>query len=794
MFVLYLMGNHKSMYILIPSLAGMGILGFVQFKIIPGVIKLAAFFDLMFVNSFHMGFGTGILFYVILGISLLIGGLIYSHRHNIPELNTVILCLLFIVIGYSSYSMSVIRAYAGTPLNEGDPQDVFSLQGYLGREQYGEWPILYGQYYNAKYVDSKEGDDIYIKDSVSHTYKSVGKKQIPVYDPEFCSIFPRMHDSEPNHVRGYKDWSGHKDDKVKPTMGENLKYFFGYQLNWMYIRYFMWNFVGRQNDIQGFGTADHGNWISGISFLDSIRLGSQDKLPQSFLENKGRHRYYFLPLILGILGIFFAYKNDWKDAMIITLLFFFLGLAIILYLNQTPYQPRERDYSYGASFYAFSIFLGLGVLEVISLLRKKLDGVKAGALAFLICLIVPGILVSQNYAGNDRSGRYTARDFSYDYLNSLAPNAIMFTGGDNDTFPLWYEQEVEGVRTDVRVIVTSLFNTDWYINTMRKKFYTSDPAPFSIPREKYVTGTRDYVPFYDRKVKDAVELKDFIAFVSSDDEQAKVQMQNGNKMNYFPTKHLKITIDSATVLNTGTISPDQAGQIVKVIDFEIKDNYLMKGHMMCLDMIATNNWKRPIYFAVSMENADYLGLEDYFQLEGLAYRLIPIKHAKSPDQQPGGVSTKIMYDNVMNKFKWGNMESGKIYLDDKIRNMTINLRNNFERLAEALLMEGKKDSAIKVLDKCVAVIPEKCVPYDVYMIRAAEIYYRAGATDQANKLVKRLSEIYQNDLAYYSTLKGSDLKPYERDMQQAQAVINELSRMAKEAKQDALSNQIQKGI
>jgi hypothetical protein len=329
---------------------------------------------------------------------------------------------------------------------------------------------------------------------------------------------------------------------------------------------------------------------------------------------------------------------------------------------------------------------------------------------------------------------------------------------------------------------------------MRKKFYTSDPAPFSIPREKYVTGTRDYVPFYDRKVKDAVELKDFIAFVSSDDEQAKVQMQNGNKMNYFPTKHLKITIDSATVLNTGTISPDQAGQIVKVIDFEIKDNYLMKGHMMCLDMIATNNWKRPIYFAVSMENADYLGLEDYFQLEGLAYRLIPIKHAKSPDQQPGGVSTKIMYDNVMNKFKWGNMESGKIYLDDKIRNMTINLRNNFERLAEALLMEGKKDSAIKVLDKCVAVIPEKCVPYDVYMIRAAEIYYRAGATDQANKLVKRLSEIYQNDLAYYSTLKGSDLKPYERDMQQAQAVINELSRMAKEAKQDALSNQIQKGI
>ena len=779
--------------ILVASVVGVLLLAFVQFGIIPGVVKLAAFFDLMFVNSFHMGFGSGVIFYAILGTAAVVWGLYYTKKKDLPLVNTAILCVVFIIIGYSSFAQIVVRSDAGTPLNEGDPEDVFSLQSYLGREQYGDFPLFQGQYYNAKYIDTKEGSDIYIKDAKNNVYKSIGKKQTPVYDPEYCTIFPRMYDSEGNHVRGYKEWAGIKGDR-KPTFGENMTYFFKYQVNFMYWRYFFWNFVGRQNDIQGYGEINHGNWISGIPFIDAMMVGPQDKLPQSQLNNKGRNKFYFLPMILGIIGIVYHYKKNWHDGLIVTMFFFFTGLAIILYLNQPPYQPRERDYAYAGSFYVYAIFIGLGVLWVIDMLRKYLDGFKAGIAAILICAIVPGVLAKDGWDDHDRSHRYTARDFAYDYLNSCAPNAILFTGGDNDTFPLWYEQEVEGVRTDVRVIVSSLYNTDWYINTSRQKFYDSDPLPYSIPPEKYTQGTRDYLPFYDKKIKENIPIKDFIAFIASDKPEAKVRMQNGNEMNYFPTKKLRLPVDSATVVNNGTVAKEDADKIVPFIDFEFKDNYLMKGHMMALDMLATNNWKRPVYFAVSMENSDYLGLEDYFQLEGLAYRLVPIKHTKSIDGQAGGVNTKIMYKNLMSVFKWGGMETGQPYLDDKIRNMTINLRNNFERLADALLSEGKKEMAIAVLDKCQEVIPEKVVPYDVYMIRAAEIYYRAGAIAQANKLVKRLDEIYQNDLAYYMTLKGSDAKAYERETNQAGAVVNELARMAKEAKQDSLSTQIQKGL
>ncbi len=780
--------------LLISSIVGVILLAFVQFGIIPGVVKGAAFFDLMFVNDFHMGFNSGVIFYAILVIALIVWGLIYTKKHDKPLWNTGILCVVFIIIGYSSFAQIVVRSDAGTPLNEGDPEDVFSLQSYLGREQYGDFPLFEGQYYNAKYVDSKEGGENFIKDQKTKSYKSTGRKQIPIYDKEYCTIFPRMYDSEPNHIRGYKEWAGIKGDR-KPTFAENLTYFFKYQINFMYFRYFFWNYVGRQNDIQGYGEINHGNWISGIPFIDSFMVGPQDKLPQSQLWNKGRNKFYFLPLILGIIGMVYHFKRNWKDGVIVTMFFFFTGLAIILYLNQPPYQPRERDYAYAGSCYAFAMFIGLGVLWLIEKLQTKMDGVKAGFLAILICAVVPGVLAKDGWDDHDRSGRYCARDFAYDYLNSCAPNAILFTGGDNDTFPLWYEQEVEGVRTDVRVIVSSLFNTDWYINTSRQKFYDSDPAPYSISPDKYVSGTRDYLPFNDRHIKDPVPLNQFIDFISSDREEAKVKMQNGVAMNYFPTKRLRLNVDSATVVNNGTVDRDLAGQIVKQIDFEIKDNYLMKGHMMVLDMLAHNNWKRPIYFAVSMESSDYLGLEEYFQLEGLAYRLVPIKHAKSPDGQSGGVNTRIMYDNLMNKFKWGGMDSETKtpYLDDKIRNMTINLRNNFERLADALLAEGKKETAIAVLDKCQKVIPEREVPYDIYMIRAAEQYFRAGAVEKGTKLVKRLSDIYENDMAYYNTLKGADEKAYDREKNQAGAVINELARMMKDVKGETDSPKMIKG-
>ncbi len=794
------------------GIMGVAILGFVQYGIIQGFVKIGAYFDLFFVNSLGLPFWSGFLFFVLIIVSAIVFGLKYSVNKNKPLMNTAVLCFAFIILGYASYAQVVIRSLANPPLDENNPENAFGLLSYLNREQYGDRPLLYGQYYNAKLIDQKEGDMSYAaKDG---KYIEAGRKIEPVYDPKASTVFPRMYSNQDNHVSGYKEWTGIKGDRT-PTMGENLEFFFSYQLGHMFWRYFMWNFVGRQNDLQGHGGITKGNWISGIKGIDAIRLGPQDKLPNSMTWNKAMNKFYFLPLILGLIGLVYQFRKNQHDGTVVGLLFFFTGIAIVIYLNQTPYQPRERDYAYAGSFYAFAMWIGLGVMALADWMSKKTSPMVAGSAATLLSLLaVPTLMAKEGWNDHDRSHRYTSRDFAYNYLNSCAPNAIIFTNGDNDTFPLWYIQEVEGVRTDVRVVNLSLLNTDWYIEQMRRKAYDSDPVPFSLTNDKIIQGTRDYVPYYDRGLKGFTDLKQIIDFIASDDPGAKARTQGGSDINYFPTKNFSLAVDSATVVQNGTVAPEDAGKIVKSIDFNINKSYIMKADLMILDMLAHNNWKRPVYFAVTVGSESYLNLEDYFQLEGLAYRLVPIKSERTNDGQTGRVNTDEMYDNMVKKFLWGNMNDPRVYLDQNNLNMTMNLRNNFSRLAENLLNEGKRDSALTVLDRCLEVMPDKTVPFNIMMLREVELYYGIAnynsmmvdasglpvnsgmeLTDEkskqalatGNQILNRLADIYENDIQYYVSLKGTkQYKLVEKDMGQGLAVMQELIRLAKVAKQDAI--------
>jgi hypothetical protein len=796
------------------ALLSMAILAFIQYGIIVELITLAGSFDLLFVNTFGLPFGSGIIFYALLVISAIVWGLRYSKKKNKPILNTAILCCTFIIIGYSSFAQILIRSAANPPLDENDPENVFSFISYLKREQYGERPLFFGHYYNAKVIDQKEGAKNYAKIDGVDRYVEAGRKITPVYEPGKTTIFPRMWSSQQNHINEYKKWANIKGDRT-PSFGDNVGFFIQYQVIEMYWRYFMWNFSGRQNDMQGPGGITKGNWISGIKFIDEMRLGPQDNLPQSLTQNKAKNVFFMLPFLLGLVGMIYHYSKDRKDAWVVMLLFFFTGFAIVIYLNGTPLQPRERDYAYAGSYYAFAIWIGIGVLALFDFLRKKLPGSISAGLAIVLCTVaVPAVLAKDGWDDHDRSGRFTSRDFATDYLNSCERNAILFTNGDNDTFPLWYAQEVENVRTDVRVVNLSLLNTDWYMNQLGHKYYDSDPIPLAWTPDKYQLGKRDYIPFYDRNVKDPVELKDLVDFMGSDDPQAKARTNSGEEINYFPTRRIKLTVDSAAVIANGVVSPENAHKIVKTMEWTIDGSYLMKNDLAILNILAMNNWKRPVYFATTVGSDNYLNLEPYFQLEGLAYRIVPILSNTANEIVPGRVETTVMYDNVMNKFLWGNMNDEKVYLDENNLRMTTNFRINFSRLAEELLRENKRDSAIKVLDKCVEVMPDKTVPYNYFMTKIAELYYRAGNDFQrqdtlalnsaeqnsnaeliakANAISDRIAEIYYDNLKYYVSLRGTKYFKYvEQDMSQSLYILQSLTNTLKQTNQKELSAKIEK--
>jgi hypothetical protein len=497
----------------------------------------------------------------------------------------------------------------------------------------------------------------------------------------------------------------HSKPKKSPNFSQNLRFFWRYQLGHMYFRYFMWNFSGRQNDIQSSYTGEitKGNWITGISFIDEMRLGSQSKLTDTMRENKAYNKYFLLPLLLGLVGLFYHRKKDKRDFWVTMTLFIMTGIAIVVYLNQNPLQPRERDYAYAGSFYAFAIWIGLGVLALYDLLKKYTPAASGAILATLISLVaVPTVMVKENWDDHDRSGRYTARDFAYNYLNSCAENAILFTNGDNDTFPLWYAQEVEGIRTDVRVMNLSYLGADWYIEQMQRKAYQSDPVPFSLNRDQYRTGSRDIVYVLDR-IKDYSSLREVIDFVASDDPRTKQLPEITEKIDFIPTRRFYVPVDSMKVIQNGTVTPANAGKVRSNMQWELEPsrNYITKNHLMVLDLMATNNWERPVYYAITVSEDNYLNLDSHFQMEGLAYRVVP--YASEGDMfGRGGMNTNAMFENMVNKFRWGGVNEPGVYLDENVSRMLANFRSSFARLALHLIAENKPDSARKALDRCLS--------------------------------------------------------------------------------------------
>ncbi len=780
------------------------LLGFVQNVFIPGVLTLDWWFEKFFVNTLGMPFHSGTIFYGLALISLVVFGLYWTHKKKKVIFNTIILAFMFILIGYTSFLMLVVRSNAHVPINENAPKNALSLKAYLGREQYGTWPLTYGPYYNAPIDNIEDGNIVWRKDEEKGRYVVISRSEntVPVYNPDFMTVFPRMWSSRGHHVSAYESWGkvegrpmrvqqrdGSTQVINKPTFTENLRFFFSYQIGHMYMRYLMWNFSGRQNDLQGHGEITRGNWMTGIKPIDNLFLGPQENLPESITSNRGHSQYYMLPFILGIIGLVFQARRRPDDALVTGLLFLMTGIAIIVYLNQTPYQPRERDYSYIGSFYAFSIWVGLGALSLIDLLQKKLGGKFAAIAGTALCLLlVPTIMAKENWNNHDRSGRYVTRDVAVNYLESCAPNAILFTMGDNDTFPLWYAQEVEGIRTDVKVVNLSLLNTDWYIDgMMRRKTYEANPVPFSLEPRHYREGTREFLYFVEdpRLEEQYVNLKSIVNFAVGDNKR-----RIGNSLeNFIPTRRFRLPVDSAAVVENGTVAPEDAHLIVDAVEWEFPGSGggLQKNNLMMLDFLASNNWERPVYFAITTGAEAYVGLEEYFQLEGMAYRLVPIKSDIS-EAQPGRVNTRILYDNIMNKFQWGNIDDPSVYLSEDHIRLTVNFRNIFHRLADALLDEGQPEKAIEVLDFAFEKMPQDQVPYNYFSLLMAETYYKAGAFEKGNEIFERMLDWEEQNLAWYFSFDRSRLRNLESAMQESLGILQRISHVSEMEQQAELAD------
>ncbi|MDB4303752.1 DUF2723 domain-containing protein [Desulfosarcina sp.] len=793
--------------LILTGLVSLILLAIIMNGIIPWIVKLSSLFELLFVNSFGLPFNSGTVFY----FAILLGGIVwalkYTRKHKKVLLNTVVLSFTFLLIGYSSFFMIIIRSSANPPIDENSPEDAISLLAYLAREQYGDWPIAQGQYYNAPTVDVEDGNPIYVKDRKIGKYVITDdrKSTIPVYDPRFTTIFPRMWSNQkPAHKTIYKQYGNIKgipievqnDDgstsvRMKPTFGENLRFFFTYQIGHMYFRYLMWNFSGRQNDIESQGEKEHGNWLTGIGWFDEnvLGLGPQDNLPDS-MKSPAHNKFYMLPFLLGLIGLFYHLQSHKHDTLVVGLLFLMTGLAITVYLNQYPYQPRERDYAYAGSFYAFAIWIGLGIMSIYEMMSKRMNPkVSAISITLIFLILVPGIMAKEGWDDHDRSGKYAARDFAKNYLMSCEPNAILFTNGDNDTFPLWYAQEVEGIRTDVRVVNFMLASGHWYVHQMMNKAYESEPLPFTLNYDQYQNGVNNAVVFYNTSIQGSAELKQVIDFIASEDDRTKLSLQSGEQINFSPTKKFKLLIDSADIVKKGAVPEEMQNRIVNSIEWTVSQNYLYKNDLMLLDIVATNNWERPIYFANPSSMSKVLDVDQYCHLEGFVYRFMPVK-ARNHISGVGGVNAEESYDIFMNRCQFGNLKDPGVYVDRESMRNSIIPKQNFMRTAKALVRSGEKQKAIDLLDKCMVEFPDEKFSFDMYMIPFIEVYYDAGAIEKGNALTERVFEIYNQNIDYYNSLNDRLAKYYEQDFNQALGVIQQLGVMAREHKQIELNQRI----
>ena len=778
----------------------LAILALIQVGYLQVLPKVAAMLDRLFVNSFGLPYWSGVLFFLALVFVGLVYGIYYTRKKHKVLLNTLMISLFMVFIGYNAYAMVVIRSLDNPFIDMNDPEDIHSLISYLGREQYGSRPLLKGPYFDAEVV-SYDDDGVQYRRKDGE-YIAAGTKKIPVYDPDRQTIFPRMYSTQNRHPQQYRKWTDIRR-KEKPTFADNLEYFFEYQLGHMWWRYFAWNYVGRQNDTQGHGAFYRGQWITGIPALDAGRVGDTSELPKQRRNDKTRNVLYGLPFLLGLFGAFHQFAFRRRDFFSVLIFFLMTGIAIALYLNMPPLQPRERDYAFAGGTYVFAIWIGLGVLAVMDLLRKGLPATPAAAASSLLCLVaVPGLMATTEWDDHDRSNRTTALDFATNYLTSCDSNAVLFTNGDNDTYPLWYAQEVAGIRTDVRVVNLSLLNTDWYINQMRRDYNESSGLKLSFDPEKVVQGTRDYAVFTDQgavklKKNKFYDLEQIIDFVMSDKQQTQTGAYGSREpLNYFPTKKFAVPVDREKVLESGLVRPREASMLKDAMRFNVKRRTLMKADLVVLDLIANNNWERPIYFSITTGSNVYLNMMKYFRLEGLTYRVTPVKYGKNNiDQQTGYVDTDMLWNKLMKDFKWGNMDSGEeIFMDDVTLRQCYNFRNLFHRLARHLVAEGKKEKAVECLDYSLEVMPSHNVPYDVYMVPTVELYYAAGAPEKAKALAQDLASVLTDDLQYANSLKPNFQKGYSEEIQRSLYGVNAIVRLAKGNGQQEFANELERKV
>ncbi|MDV6170311.1 DUF2723 domain-containing protein [Flavobacterium sp. DG1-102-2] len=836
---IYYFKNYKNITaksFIIANVVIVAILLFIFKLLLPYTMAIFGKTEIFMVNTFGLPFNSGTIIVLLAIIALFYFGLQYTKKKNLPFFNTIILCVLFILIGFSTWVMLPVRANANVVINENNPSDAAEVLAYYNREQYGEQKLFYGPMYtdaftgldkNNPYEDEKPN---YQRDYKTGKYVIVNnyKNAKQNTDDNQKGFMPRMWSTEhaANYMRFTKpvafrlnpsydyeqelikyglpvdqmseeDYntamaqvkggveqavsefkgayqSGHADledyEKFlktygdyliieKPSFGDNMQYMVEYQFGYMYWRYLMWNFTGRQNDIQGRYDNLDGNWISGITPLDEMHLGSQKNLPTDRKENKGFNTYYFIPFILALVGIAFHARKDPKSFYVLLTLFLFTGIALKIYLNERPFEPRERDYALVGSFYVFAMWIAYGVYAIYDGLKKYAQPKIVGPVVIAVTLLAaPVIMAKENWDDHDRSGKYTAVAMAKAYLSSCDKNAILFTIGDNDTFPLWYAQEIEGYRTDVRIVNTSLLMTDWYIDQMKAKAYDSDPVPISFTSDKYKQGTRDY-SLHVPEIENRWALKDFINFLKSDDKQVRKELNNGHFVNYYPTNKVRIPVDRDIVIKNRIVAPKQQDSIVPYIDITIKGDALYKNRLMMLDIINNNDWKRPIYFTGgSFGDDDYLWMKDYLQLDGMVFKLVPIRTAIPKDGSPldmGYIDTDKMYDIVMS-WDWGNSESPKIYHDPETRKNSITYRTNLARLMEALINEGKKDKAKKVIDLAMTKMPLEYYEYYTLLEPFATGYYELGQKEDAHKLLDKLITKYQENLTFYRGLSSSD--------------------------------------
>lgn len=817
---LYFFKKYKNVTVksfLVANVVIVAILLFIFKLLLPFTLGFFGKTEIFMVNELGLPFNSGTIFAFLFIVAVFYFGLNYTKKKGHVFYNTLILSTLFILIGFSTWLMLPIRANANTPINENKPSDAAEVLAYYNREQYGEQKLFYGPQFSdaysgldsiTPYLDDKPN---YERDYKSGTYIITNnfKNAKQNTDDAHKAFLPRMWSNE--HNVNYMTFGeplefqinpeyAHEDELVqivtefrrgfasgeidlkgydkflntygeyliveKPSFASNMKFMFQYQFGYMYVRYLLWNFVGRQNDNQGKYDDMNGNWITGISFIDELLVGSQKNLTSDMQNNKGRNIYFGLPFILALIGLFYHAKKDVKSFYVLLALFLFTGLALKIYLNERPFEPRERDYALVGSFYVFAMWIAFGVYAIFEWVINYIKPKIALPLVLIACFLAsPVLLAKENWDDHDRSNKYTALAMAKAYLDSCEPNAILFTIGDNDTFPLWYMQEIEEYRTDIRIVNTSLFMTDWYIDQMKMKTHDSEPIPSSFTRDQYKGSNRDYSLFVER-TEEPLLLSEILKFVALDDERAKITLDSGNKVNYFPSKKVILPIDKNTIIKNKVVNPKLYDSIVPQIEFTIKDKALYKNRLMMLDIVNENNWKRPIYFTGgSFGEDDYIWMKDYLQLDGMCFKLVPIKTPiEDPNpMQMGYIDSDKMYSIVM-KWDWGNSGNPSIYHDPETRKNSITYRTNLARLMETLINEGKKDKAEKVIDLAMNKMPIAYFEYYSMVDPFAMGYYEVGKKEKARKILSELIVKYQESLTYFSNLKIAEQYSYGSDI------------------------------